>query len=164
MSVLLGDRKESKFEAITYSVDLHDMLIDLMQRSFGIRDLNHFVRMRYAYGKDETEDISKYRYLMQNFKTRIDQLASLLTSNIRAANSIYPTTMHEYEQRRDYQNAAIINCEQLIKELQRVVEVFDVDINLYGRYVKAINQEIGLIKKWRQRDNKIKSYLEKGNV
>lgn len=27
MSVLLGDRKESKFEAITYSIELHDMLI-----------------------------------------------------------------------------------------------------------------------------------------
>lgn len=118
MSVLLSDRKESKFEAITYSIDLHDMLIDLMQRGFGVKDLNHFVRMRYACGKDDTEDISRYRYLMQNFKTRIDQLASLLTNNIRAANSIYPTTMHEYEQRRDYQNAAIINCEQLIKELQ----------------------------------------------
>lgn len=33
MSVLLGDRKESKFEAITYSIELHDMLLSLMQRS-----------------------------------------------------------------------------------------------------------------------------------
>lgn len=165
MSVLLGDRKESKFEAITYSVKVHDMLIEFMQRGFGVKDLKHFVRMRYAYGKDDSADFSKYSYLMQNFKTRIDQLASLMTSNIRAANSTYPTTMHEYEVRRDYQNAAIVNCEQLIKELQRVVEVFDVDINLYSPYVKAINREIELIKGWRQRDNKIKSYLQKqGNV
>ena len=34
MSVLLGDRKESKLEAITYSIELHDMLILLMQRGF----------------------------------------------------------------------------------------------------------------------------------
>lgn len=33
MSVLVSDRTESKFEAITYSIELHDMLIDLMQRS-----------------------------------------------------------------------------------------------------------------------------------
>ncbi len=71
--------------------------------------------------------------------------------------------MAEYERRREYQNNAIVNCEQLIKELQRVVEVFDVDINLYGRYVKAIDREIDLIKKWRQRDNKIKSHLQ-GNI
>lgn len=163
MSVLVSNRKESKFEAISYSIELHNMLIDLMQRGFGIKDLNHFVQIRYAYGKDEKENFAKYRFLMQNFKTRIDQLASLLTNNLRAANSTYPTTMHEYEQRRDYQNSAIVNCEQLIKELQRVVEIFEVDVNIYGRYVKAIDREIGLIKKWRQRDNKIKSHLQ-GNI
>ena len=75
MSVLVSDRTESKFEAITYSVELHDMLIELMHRSFGVKDLDHFVR---------------------------------------AANSIYPTTLHEYEKRRDYQNTAIVNCEQLL--------------------------------------------------
>lgn len=159
MSVLVSDRKESRFEAITYSIELHDMLIDLMRRNFGVKDLDQFVRIRYAYGKDSKEDFSRYRYLMQNYKNRIDQLASMLTNNIRAANSIYPTTMHEYEKRRDYQNFAIVNCEQLIKELQRVVEIFEVDINLYGRYIEAIDREIGLIKKWRQRDNKLKTHI-----
>ena len=68
MSVLASKRKESKFEAITFSIDLHDMLLDFMQRSFGVKDLDHLVRVRYAYGKDETEDFAKYRYLMTNFK------------------------------------------------------------------------------------------------
>lgn len=163
MSVLASKRKESKFEAITFSIELHDMLLDFMQRSFGVKDLEHFVRVRFAYGKDEIEDFAKYRYLMSNFKSRIDQLASQLTSNVRAANSTYPTSIHEYEQRRDYQNNAIINCEQILKELQRIVEIFEVDINTYDRYVNAIDREIGLIKKWRQRDNKIKVYLQ-GNV
>lgn len=133
MSVLVSDRTESKFEAITYSVELHDMLIELMQRSFGVKDLDRLVRMKYAYGKDTTEDFSRYRYLMLNYKNRIDQLASMLTSNIRAANSIYPTTLHEYEQRRDYQNTAIVNCEQLLKELQRIVEIFEVHLRKYYR-------------------------------
>ena len=99
MSVLVSDRTESKFEAITYSIELHDMLIDFMQRSFGVKDLDQLVRVRYAHGKDAKEDFSRYRYLMLNYKNRIDQLASMLTSNVRAANSIYPTTLHEYEQR-----------------------------------------------------------------
>ncbi len=163
MSVLVSDRKESKFEAITYSIEIHDMLIEFMQRNFGVRDLEHFVRVRYAYGDDETENYAKYRYLMTNFKNRIDQFASQLTSNVRGANSTYPRSMREYEDRRSYQDRAIVNCEQIIKELQRVVEIFNVDVNTYGRYVKAIDREIGLIKKWRQRDNKIKSYLQ-GNI
>ena len=45
MSVLVSDRTESKFEAITYSIELHDMLIDLMQRSFGVKDLDQLVRL-----------------------------------------------------------------------------------------------------------------------
>jgi uncharacterized metal-binding protein len=135
-----------------------------MQRNFGVKDLDQLVRVRYAYGKDDKEDFTKYRYLMQNAKNRIDELASFLTGNVRAANTTYPTNMREYEKRREYQNNAIVNCEQLIKELQRVVEIFDVDLNVYGRYVKAIDREIGLIKKWRQRDNKIKSYLQRGSV
>lgn len=47
MSVLVKDRKESKFEAITFSIELHNMLIELMQRSFGVKDLDHFVRLSY---------------------------------------------------------------------------------------------------------------------
>ncbi len=162
MSVLVSKRTESKFEAIIHSVELHDMFIELIQRNFGIKDIEKFVRTRFAYSVEEDE-YAKHRYLMQNFKSRVDQLASQLTSNVRAANSLYPTSMAEYERRREYQNNAIVNCEQLIKELQRVVEIFEVDINLYNRYVKAIDREIDLIKKWRQRDNKIKSHLQ-GNV
>lgn len=44
--------------------------------------------------------------------------------------------------------------------IQRIVEIFEVDVNLYSRYVKAIDREIGLIKKWRQRDNRIRSQLK----
>lgn len=56
MSVLLGDRKESKFEAITYSIELHDMLILLMQRGFGVKDVDSFVRKKYAYGEISEEN------------------------------------------------------------------------------------------------------------
>lgn len=59
MSVLLGDRKESKFEAITYSIELHDMLILLMQRGFGVKDVDGFVRKKYAYGEISEENDSK---------------------------------------------------------------------------------------------------------
>jgi hypothetical protein len=165
MSVVASKRKESRFEAITFSVELHNMLIDFMLRDFGVKDLYNVVRMRYAYGKDDTENFARYRYLMANFKKRIDKLASSLVNNVRAANSLYPTSMHEYEIRRDYQNVAIANCEQLTNELQLIVETFDVDINLYSKYIKAIDREIGLIKSWRQHDNRFKTQiLKQGDV
>ena len=163
MSVLVSDRKESQFESITYSIELHNMLLDLLSRNFGIKDLDHMVRIKYAYGQIESEDFSFYHYQMHKYKDRINKLAYILTNNLRAAKSIYPTSIHEYEKRRDYQSEAIINCEQLLNSLQQIVEIFDVDLNQYGRYIKAISREINLIKSWRQRDNKFKKHLE-GNI
>ena len=61
MSVLLGDRKESKFKAITYSIELHDMLLSLMQRSFGVKEVDDFVRKAYAYGDISEETFSVYK-------------------------------------------------------------------------------------------------------
>ena len=159
MSVLAAKRKESRLEPIVCSVELHDMITELAQRDFGVRDLDQLVRVRFADGIDKYEDFGRYRGLMRIERDKVDKLCYLLTNNLRAANSIYPTSMHEYEQRRDYQNFGIVNCEQLIKELQHIVDLFNVDINVYERCIKAINREIDLIKKWRQRDNKIKSYL-----
>lgn len=160
MSVLAAKRRESRFEAISYSCELHDMMIEFMQRGFGVKDVDHVVRMKYARGRIDSENFEYFRFLMHNSKMRIDQLCAQLTSNVRAANSIYPTSMSEYEKRREYQNTAIINCEQMIKELQHIVDVFEVDINRYGRYIQAINREIDLIKRWRRRDNQIKAYLQ----
>lgn len=154
MSVLASKRKESREEAIAYSLELYDMLIEFMQRSFAIKS-----REQYATGKGLEVDYQAYAYIMLSTKEQIEKSASLLTANLRAARSLFPTSMHEYEIRRDYLNAGIANCNQIINSLQRVVGRFNVDLNAYGRYSKAIDREIELIKRWRQRDNKMKSYL-----
>lgn len=75
MSVLVSDRTESKFEAITYSIELHDMLIDFMQRSFGVKDLDQLVRVRYAHGKDAKEDFSRYVSMKIYLKSRLQSSA-----------------------------------------------------------------------------------------
>ncbi len=67
MSVLVSKRTESKFEAITHSIELHDMLIELIQRNFGVKDIEKFVRNRFAYRESEDDEYAKHRYLMHNF-------------------------------------------------------------------------------------------------
>lgn len=160
MSVLASKRRESKFEVIVFADELRQMFVEFSLRDFGVKDLEQLVRTRYAQGKDKTENFSKYRDLMRKSKDQVNQQTALITSNVRGANTIYPRNLHEYEVRRDYQNYALAHCEILVKELQHIVEIFDVDVNTYRRYINAIDREIGLIKSWRQSDNKIKSYLQ----
>ena len=50
----------------------------------------------------------------------------------------------------------------VVPQSEILLNRYDADLNVYNRYVKAIDREIGLIKRWRQRDMAIKSRLEKG--
>lgn len=163
MSVLVSERKESQFEVIIFADELRNMMIELMQRRFGIKNLEQMVRVQYAYGKLKTENIEYYQSVLACSKQNIMNIAALLTNNVRAANSLYPVTEDDWRKRRDFQNSAIINCELMLKELQHIVTLFNVDVNIYGRYVNAIDREIQLIKRWRQKDNRTMS-TRKGSV
>lgn len=154
MSVIAARRKESRLEVLIHANTLHDMLLELMQRNFGVKSIDRLVRRNYLFSKEQCEQRAYFRTVMNQSKIRIDHLCRLLIENIRAANTIYPISNAEFERRRAYQNDALVNCEQIKSELQRVVDIFDVDINVYARYIEALNREIRLIKSWRQKKNK----------
>lgn len=156
MSVLVCNRKESKLEVFSKAMDIREELIDLMQRNFGINDLNNFFRKRYFTTGDVTEEFGKASALLRMSKERLDLYSSRLLDNLRCANSIYPICESEYQLRRTHQTKAITNCESIIGELQNTISVFNTDINLYATVVNDINREIELIKKWRQKDNAFK--------
>ena len=162
MSVLKSRRKESRLEPITYSMELHLILQDLLARNLGIRDPDKLIRKKYEYGKATIEDFPYYRNELYKFKSRIKERSIRITDSLRAANTIYVTSMVEYNKRREYQNDAIIECELTIKDLMLFVSVFDVDLNDYKRYIQGLEKEVELIKRWRQRDNKLKDKIQTG--
>lgn len=161
MSVLVCNRKESKLEVFSKAMDIREELVDLMQRNFGINDLNNFFRKRYFTTGDVTEEFKKASAFLRMSKERLDLYSSYLLDNLRSANSIYPVCESEYQLRRTYQTKAITNCESLISELQNTISIFNTDINLYSAVVNDINREIELIKKWRQKDNAFKKKHKK---
>ena len=162
MSVLVVDRKESKWEPIVHAEELHDELLDLCNRNFGIKDLAKWLRKHYSKESSFEEEYEKYSYMLLERKKNIDHISILLTNNLKGANSTYPTNLHECEIRRDYLNSALVNCNQLIKELQNVIDRFDVDVNIYFKYSKLIDEEIRMIKGWRQKDNRFLRRLSEG--
>lgn len=161
MSVLVAKRREAKTEPMIFAEDLHSMLIDLMHRNFGIKNIYDFVRVQYAHKVFATEDFEYYAGQMSVMKHNMNNYASLLSANLRSAYYRYPTNLHEWQIRRDHMNDALVNCHQMERELQKVVDVFKVDVNAFHQVIAAIYKEIDLIKRWRQRDNKIKASLEK---
>lgn len=156
MSVIKAKRKPSRFEVLVHANNLHDMMLELMQRNYGVKDVKHLVRKKYLFSKEQEDQYAFYRVVLNQSKDHINHFCRLLIANIRAANTIYARSTAEFEQRREYQNDAIVNCEQIKAELMRIVTVFDVDVNIYAQYLRAIHYEVELIKNWRQRDNKLK--------
>lgn len=77
-------------------------------------------------------------------------LARRLMEEITAANTIYPTTEQEVEQRRAHQTEAIIICEQIIRHLQWLVDTLPVKVSSLADIVEMINREIALLKAWRK--------------
>ena len=77
-------------------------------------------------------------------------LARKLMEEITAANTIYPTTEPEVEQRRAHQTEAIIACEQIIQHLQWLVDTLPVKVSSLEDIVEMINKEVALLKAWRK--------------
>lgn len=154
MSVIKAKRKLSRFEVLVHANNLHDMLLELMQRNFGIKSVEDYVRKKHLFNKTQIEQYAFYKTVLMQSKQKTNDVCRLLIWNVRAANTIYPKNEDEIRQKREYQNNALVNCEQLKSELMRIVTVFNVDLNMYKPYILAIQREEQLIKNWRQ-SNKI---------
>ena len=159
MGVIVSHRNESRFEVLAHAVDMRNKLTELAIRGFGIKNLERVARRKYIFGQKKAESVSKYIFLLANHKNRFDFLSAQVVEYTRAANAIYPRSLSECDLRREYQDRALVACEQLVSEMQQIVEVFDVDLNRYKPYVETIDREIGLIKSWRQSDNRLRAAL-----
>lgn len=138
MSVLKNKRELSKLEFYHTARKLRKELIELLRRDFGI----------HSRGNAKKIDASFIRTLLRD-----------LIWNITAANTIYATTKEELRIRRNYQNAAIINCQQLLQELQFCEDALPIKASKLLPFVETIGFEITLLKGWRKSDNKIAEKL-----
>ena len=178
MSVLKNKRGLSDLEFYRNGILLRKNLTELLLRDFGIRNK---IRKSVALTKNMTEEdaarfqelVNKYEctyileeypdWLIDKMRSNILNLSYLLIMNITQANTIYPTNESEYYDRRNYQNHAIGNCEQLLQEMQYIISIIPVDANKYMPYVKMIQKEIQLLKGWRKSDNRILKGIKEKN-
>jgi hypothetical protein len=100
-------------------------------------------------------------WLIIEFRQNVLRILHDLMMNITAGNTIYPTTPEEITVRRQYQTAAIVNCEQLLQELMYCSDVLPLGLEKFMPFVDAVEFEIRLLKGWRKSTNKMADDLGK---
>jgi len=150
MAVLKNRRTLSQLEFFNNAIILRKEITKLLLQDFGIRDKVRKVKD----GENELTIIEEYpKWLITFFRQSIISSLRNLMMNITAGNTIYPSTQEELAERRRYQTAAIINCEQLLCDFNYIAEVFPVELKKYMPFVDKILFEIKLLKGWRKSSN-----------
>lgn len=83
-----------------------------------------------------------------------------LTGSLRTANTIWPTYMSEYTERRVYMDRAMAACNVLQDELQYIAESVYADKNKFTALVLEIETLFKKIKSVRQADNRFLKELK----
>jgi len=162
MSVLKNKRSLSKLEFYHNARTMREDITKMLLRDFGVRD-----KIRKFKTEDQVEVtvIEQYpEWLITFFRQSIIGSLRSLMMNITAANTIYPVTLEELAERRKYQTAAIINCEQLFCDLTHCADVLPVELGKFMPYVDKISFEIKLLKGWRKSSNELAKKIKDGSI
>jgi hypothetical protein len=140
---------------------LREDITKMLLRDFGIRDK---IRKIKTEENLEVTIIEEYpAWLITSFRENMLGILRSMIMNITAGNTIYPVCDDEARLRRQYQTGAIINCEQLLQEMQFCADVFPVKLEKFLPHVEKIEFEIQLLKGWRKSTNRInRSLNQKG--
>ena len=133
MSVLKNKRSVSSLEFYHNAIMLRREITMLLLRDFGIKDKVRSVKSLYGVPGMEQEDEQKFREIVEKYEMKatiieeypawlIDKMRNNIMNilhnmimNITQANTIYPVCESEFYDRRNFQNHAIGNCEQLLQ-------------------------------------------------
>lgn len=102
--------------------------------------------------REQEEDFACW--FIKRERDRVADFCQGIASHLRAANTIWPTYMNEFLERRLEMDRAMECCNQLQDELQYIAEVLPADKNKYTGIVLDVQAEFETIKALRQSDNR----------
>lgn len=159
MSVVKSKRKTSHLEYMAQAEKIRKSIEVLCFRNLGLRDIDNLARRKYRIGKDLNFEPLRYYEILCAEKENLRLLAYQAQRYLIGAGAIYPKTKQELYLRRNGQDLAIGVYEMILKEFQHIVDVFDVDINIYKQYVDDIDYELRLLRSWRKSDSRFRKNL-----
>jgi hypothetical protein len=155
MSVIKNKRGLSKLEFYHNARKMRREITMLVLRDFGIHSRGK--KFKEDTGSRQPEEF--YDELIAEFSKNIRLLLRNMMWNITAGNTIYPVNDAELQERRLYQDRAIIACEQLLQEMLYYEDVLPVKASKMLSYVEHIEFEIKLLKGWRKANSKIEERI-----
>ena len=166
-------RAESKLEALHCAYALRRKITAELMATFGYSQKKleaHIQKMTsHVHDPEERANMSKViREVQEDFdswfirreRDRVADFCQGITEHLRAANTIWPTNMSEFEERRLEMGRALICYNMLQDELQYIAETLPADKNKYMNIVLEIQELFAMIKKLRQSDNRFLKKLQ----
>ena len=167
-------RSEPKLEALHRAYALRRKITAELMATFGYsqKKLEAHVQKITAHVQDAEERekmCQAIREVQDDFaswfvkreRDRVADFCQGITEHLRAANTIWPTNMSEFDERRIELDRAVICCAKLQDELQYIAETLPADKNKYMNIVLEVEEEIGVLKALRKADNRFRKKLEK---
>lgn len=144
MSVPKSKRSQSKIEFENLYFKLADGIDTLVEHNF--------------YASKELAD--RNQIFLETRARSLEELTDKLLYHIKIANSIYPTCMGEWEERRVSIGKAIGTCYAILTHYQRIMMRLRVPDDKHVDNIEYIVRMINSLKAWRKSDNKLKASLE----
>lgn len=108
----------------------------------------------------ETEEDFDSWFIMRE-RDHIADLCRGICLHLRAANTIWPTYMSEFQERRLELDRAMMHCNMLQDELQYLMETLPADANRYTPIVLDVAKLFNVIKALRQSDNRFLKHIKR---
>lgn len=164
-----SERTESKLQVIHNAYSIRRSVTTLAENNFYITLSKIDDRINNAIkGLEEKEQkrikdnmYKFYRSQINRLTDSVIELATGICRHLRIANTIFPTYMSEFEERRLEMDRAMSCCNALQDELQYAGECLYADLNRYMNLVLEIQKEFNMIKALRQTDNRFLKNIKK---
>ena len=166
-------RSQSKLEALHRAYALRKNITAELMATFGYsqKKLEALVQKMTAHVQDAEERekmCQAIREVIDGFdswfirreRDRVADFCQGITEHLRAANTIWPTNITEFEERRIEIDRAIVCCAKLQDELQYIAETMPADKNKYMNIVLEIVAETEMQKALRKADNRFCKKIE----
>lgn len=172
-SIPKSKRGESKLEAMHKAYQIRTRILQELMLSFGYSEKKqeeHLAKVTSYIRDPEEREAQKSRlrereddfhnWIIEKERDDILKPCKAIITHLTRANSIYPSYVSEFEERRLEMDRAIADCNELQQELQYIAEVLPSDKNKFMNIVLEVDSLHNMIKKLRQSDNRFLQHLK----